>query len=220
MRRSSKNTIISAVALAATCVPATTFGQTTLTIRGGMSRATLSGVLTEGVPESALKARTGLSVGASATIPVQDNFGLRLDGGYVQKGYRAEQQGLEANYYIDYIELSGLGAINLTPSGSPSTANLLIGPSFAFKTGCEKSATISVGGETSNVSESCGEDTRAVDLGITGGIGARMAVSEQMTLSMDLRYTLGLLSVDETGDEDIKNRNLILQVGVGFPIGE
>ena len=47
-----------------------------------------------------------------------------------------------------------------------------------------------------------------------------MAVSEQMTLSVDLRYTLGLLSVDETGDEDIKNRNLIVQVGVGFPIGE
>ena len=47
-----------------------------------------------------------------------------------------------------------------------------------------------------------------------------MAVSEQMTFSVDLRYTLGLLSVNKTGDEDIKNRDLILQVGVGFPIGQ
>ena len=220
MKQLWRNILISALTFAAFDLPADIPAQTTLAIRGGLSRATLSGVPTEGVPESALKARTGLSVGASATIPVQDNFGLRLDGGYVQKGYRAEQQGLEANYYIDYIELSGLGSVNLTPSGSSATANLLVGPSFAFKTGCEASATITLGGETSNVSESCGEDVRGIDLGITGGIGAKMAVSEQMTLSVDLRYTLGLLSVDETGDEDIKNRNLILQVGVGFPIGK
>ena len=67
---------------------------------------------------------------------------------------------------------------------------------------------------------SCGDDTRSIDLGTTVGVGAEMAVSEQMTLSVDLRYTLGLLSIDKTGDEDIKNRDLILQVGVGFPIGQ
>ena len=86
--------------------------------------------------------------------------------------------------------------------------------------GCETSATISLGGETRNVSESCGEDVKGIDLGLTGGIGAEIAVSEQMTLAVDLRYTLGLLSIDETGEDDVKNRNLTLQVGVGFPIGE
>ncbi|MDE3258589.1 MAG: outer membrane beta-barrel protein [Gemmatimonadota bacterium] len=220
MKQVSRNILISALTLAAINLPAATPAQTTLAIRGGLSRATLSGVPTEGVPESALKARTGLSVGASATIPVQDNFGLRLDGGYVQKGYRAEQQGLEANYYIDYIELSGLGAINLTPAGSPASADLFFGPSFAFKTACEASGTISLGGETSSFSETCGDDVSGIDLGITGGVGVGIPVSEQMTLSVDLRYTLGLLSIDETGEEDVKNRNLILQVGVGFPIGE
>lgn len=218
MRHPSRNILIKAVALVAMCCPATAFGQTTLTIQGGLSRATLSAI--EDADASALKARMGLALGASATVPLQDNFSLRFDGGYVQKGSSAEEEGLEVNLFLDYVEFSGLGAINLTPAGSPASAHLLIGPSFAFKTGCEASATITLGGETSNVSESCGEDVRGIDLGITGGIGAKMAVSEQMTLSVDLRYTLGLLSVDETGDEDIKNRNLILQVGVGFPIGD
>ena len=220
MKQLWRSILISALTFAAINVPAAISAQTTLVIRGGLSRATMSGVPTYGLPESALKARTGLSLGASATIPVQENFGLRLDCGYVQKGYRAELQGAEGNLYIDYIELSGLGSVNLAPSGSSATANLHVGPSFAFKTGCEASATVSLGGETSNVSELCGEYVKGIDLGITGGIGAEIAVSEQMTLAVDLRYTLGLMSIDESGEEDVKNRNLTLQVGVGFPIGE
>ena len=218
MKQLWRSILTSALTFAAINLPAAMPAQTTLAIQGGLSRATLSAI--EDADASALKARMGLALGASATVPLQENFGLRLDGGYVQKGSSAEEEGLEVNLFLDYVEFSGLGAINLTPAGSPASAHLLIGPSFAFKTGCEASATITVGGETSNVSESCGEDVRGIDLGITGGIGAKMPVSEQMTLSVDLRYTLGLLSVDETGDEDIKNRNLILQVGVGFPIGE
>ena len=218
MNHLSRYIIASVIALTTINFPAPVPAQTTLAIRGGLSRATMSGI--EDLEESALKARTGLSIGASATIPIQDNFSLRLDGGYVQKGYSAEATGLEGNLFLDYIELSGLGAVNLTPSGSPASAHLLIGPSFAFKTGCEASATVSLGGETSNVSQSCGDDVSGIDLGITGGVGAEMAVSEQMSLSVDLRYTLGLLSVDATGDDDVKNRNLTLHVGVGFPIGE
>ncbi len=213
-----KYIIASVIALTTVNFPAPVPGQTTLAIRGGLSRATMSGI--EDLGESALKARTGLSLGASATIPIQDNFSLRLDGGYVQKGYSAEATGLEANLYLDYIELSGLGAVKLTPSGSPASVYAFAGPSLAFNTKCEGSATVSLGGESTSGSESCGDDVRGIDLGITGGIGAVMAVSEKMSLSVDLRYTLGLLSVDKTGDDDIKNRDLILQVGVGFPIGE
>ena len=218
MKHVPKYIIASIIALTTANFPAPVPAQTTLAIRGGMSRATLSAI--EDVDASALKARMGLALGASATIPIQDNFSLLLDGGYVQKGSSAEEEGIEVNLFLDYVELSGLGAINLTPSGSPASAHLLIGPSFAFKTGCEASATVSLGGETSNVSQSCGDDVRGIDLGITGGVGANMAVSEQMSLSVNLRYTLGLLSVDTTGDDDIKNRNLTLLVGVGFPIGD
>ena len=218
MKHLPKYIVAIVIALAAVNLPAPIHGQTTIAIRGGLSRSTMSGV--EGVDESALKARTGLSLGASATIPIQDNFSLRLDGGYVQKGYSAGSEGFELNLYLDYIELSGLGVVNFAPPESPASVYAFAGPSLAFNTKCEGSASFSLGGIDESLSESCGDDIRSIDLGITGGVGAEMAVSEQMTLSVDLRYTLGLLSVDKTGDEDIKNRDLILQVGVGFPIGE
>ena len=217
MKHLPKYIVASVIALTTVNSPAPVPGQTTLAIRGGLSRATMSGVDLAGAD---LDARIGLSLGASATIPLQDNFSLRLDGGYVQKGYSAGSEGFEANLFLDYIELSGLGAVNLTPSGSPASVYALAGPSLAFNTKCEGSASYSLGGESGTISESCGDDIRGIDLGITAGIGAVMAVSEKMSLSVDLRYTLGLLSVDTTGDEDIKNRDLVLQVGVGFPIGQ
>ena len=217
MKHLPKYIVVSFIALTTVNFPAPVPGQTTLAIRGGLSRATMSGVDLAGAD---LDARIGLSLGASATIPIQDNFSLRLDGGYVQKGYSAGSEGFEANLFLDYIELSGLGAVNLTPSGSPASVYALAGPSLAFNTKCEGSASYSLGGESGTISESCGDDIRGIDLGITAGIGAVMAVSEKMSLSVDLRYTLGLLSVDTTGDEDIKNRDLVLQVGVGFPIGQ
>ena len=217
MKHLPKYIVASVIALTTVNSPAPVPGQTTLAIRGGLSRATMSGVDLAGAD---LDARIGLSLGASATIPLQDNFSLRLDGGYVQKGYSAGSEGFEANLFLDYIELSGLGAVNLTPSESQVSVYALAGPSLAFNTKCEGSASYSLAGESGTISESCGDDIRGIDLGITAGIGGVMAVSEKMSLSVDLRYTLGLLSVDKTGDEDIKNRDLILQVGVGFPIGQ
>ena len=218
MKHLPKYIVAIVIALAAVNLPAPIHGQTTIAIRGGLSRATLSGV--ESVDESALKARTGLAIGASATIPMHDKLSLRLDGGYVQKGYGGKSEGIELNLYLDYIELSGLGVVNFAPPESPASVYAFAGPSLAFNTRCEDSSSFSLGGIDESLSESCGDDTRSIDLGITGGVGAVMAVSEKMSLSVDLRYTLGLLSIDKTGDEDIKNRDLILQVGVGFPIGQ
>ena len=230
MKHVPRYIIASIIALTTVNFPAPVPGQTTLAIQGGLSRATVSGL---DLPGADLDARIGLSLSASATIPLQDNFSLRLDGGYVQKGSRVESELFEGNLFLDYIELSGLGAVNLTPSGSPASVYALAGPSFGFNTKCESSGSARVSGIegfegfegfedlfSGSFSESCGDDVSGIDLGITAGIGADMPISEEMTFSLNLRYTLGLTNVDKTGDEDIKNRNLTLQVGVGFPIGE
>ena len=199
--------------------PVSISAQTTLAIRGGVSRATMSGLEEEGVD---LDPRIGLSLGASATIPLQDNFGLRLDGGYVQKGQSGKEDGLEVNLFLDYIELSGTGIVSLTPSESPASIYAFAGPSFGFNTKCEASARVSgiEGVEDLGGSTSCGDDVSGIDLGITAGIGADMAIAEGMTFSVNLRYTLGLTNVDKAGEDDLKNRNLSILAGVGFPIGE
>ena len=53
---------------------------------------------------------------------------------------------------------------------------------------------------------------------VLGSIAAEMPFSDGMTVSADLRYTLGFVSTIE--DYDVKNRSLLLQVGVGFPVGD
>ena len=96
---------------------------------------------------------------------------------------------------------------------------MLAGPAVAFNVKC------GIVSEAESVTRKadCGEadiNARAVDFGITGGIGTEMAISEGMTFSVELLYTLGILSIDEEYGDDIKNRAIALQVGVGFPIGK
>lgn len=226
MKYLSKSIVATGLVMAAASYPATLFGQTSLAVRGGMSRATVSSTTSV---ESFLSARMGLALGVSATIPMQENFGLRLDGGYVQKGASInkdvlalfELEGATGGIHIDYIELSALGFVSLTPSRSPAGVKLLVGPSLAFKTGCEVSGSIAQDGENISLSESCGEYMRGIDLGIAAGVGMEIEVQEQMKLTLEFRYTMGLLSANTADDgEPLKNRNLILLAGVGFPIGQ
>lgn len=211
MKHLRKSIVISVIALVAMNFPTSIFGQTTIGIRGGMSRATV-GVTVDGSDIDNVDARIGITLGASATIPIQDKFSLRLGGNYVQKGYGFEIPSLggDLDVSLDYIELSGLGVVNLTPPESAASVYVLAGPAIGINVKCEVAG------------EDCGDDEdgpKTLDLGITGGIGTEMAMSEGMTFSVELLYTLGLLSIAEEGD-DIKNRSIALQVGVGFPIGK
>ena len=210
MKHLRKSIVICVIALVAMNFPTSIFGQTTIGIRGGMSRASASG----NFDGADVDARTGIKLGASATIPIQDKFSLRLGGDYVQKGYglSADLEGLSvsADVSLDYIELSGLGVVNLTPPESAASVYVLAGPAIGINVKCEAAG------------EDCGDDgdgPKPLDLGITGGIGTEMAMSEEMTFSVELLYTLGLLSIAEGGG-DVKNRAIALQVGVGFPIGK
>lgn len=204
--------------------PVSILAQTTLAIRGGLSRATMSVVESDETEDDDLDRRIGLSLGASATIPLRDNLGLWLDAGYVQKGASAKEDGLEINLFVDYIELSGAGVVSLTPSESQVSVYALVGPSLAFKSKCEFSSAIEGFDEDLGLditsSFSCGDVVHGTDLGVTAGIGADMAIAEGMTFSVNLRYTQGFTNVDKTDDEVIKNRTLTLLAGFGLPIGE
>ncbi len=213
MKHLRKSIVIGVMALVAINFPTSIFGQTAIAIQGGLSRATVGGNDAENAD-----ARIGITLGASATIPIQDKFSLRLGGNYVQKGAKTEEEGLEGKLNADYIELSGLGVFNLAPSESQASVYMLVGPSVAFNTKCEGSVSGTILSESINISSDCGEETKSFDLGITGGIGTEMAMSEGMTFSVELLYTLGILSIAE--GEDVKNRAIALQVGVGFPIGK
>ena len=225
MKHLRKSIVISVMALVAMNFPTPIFGQTTLAIHGGMSRATIGGddASEEGVD---VDARSGIKVGASATIPIQDKFSLRLGSEYVQKGFQGDIDddffgidNVSLGLNLDYIELSGLGVLNLMPSESAASVYMLAGPAVGINVKCE----VVAGDGSTTVKGNCEDEdlnTKTLDLGITGGIGTEMAISEGMTFSVELLYTLGVQSFSSIEGDDIKNRAIALQVGVGFPIGK
>lgn len=224
MKHLRKSIVIGVIALVAMNFPTSIFGQTTIAIQGGLSRATIGGddASEEGVD---VDARSGIKVGASATIPIQDKFSLRFGSEYVQKGFQGDIDdffgidNVSFGLNLDYIELSGLGAFNLMPSESTASVYMLAGPAVGINVKCE----VVAGDGSTTVKEDCGDedlDTKTLDLGITGGIGTEMAFSEGMTFSVELLYTLGVQSFSSIEGDDIKNRAITLQAGVGFPIGK
>ena len=53
-----------------------------------------------------------------------------------------------------------------------------------------------------------------------GGAGVDIGVSERVDLVIDLFYTLGLTSVDDSPEEsDVKNRAITIRAGVAIPLG-
>ncbi len=221
--------IMGVIALAALHDPIPVFGQTTIAIRGGLSRATIGGddASLEGLD---MGARTGIKVGTSATITIQDRFALQLSGNYVQKGWQADVvedgfldffgiDNLSGSANLDYIEFSGLGIASLVPPGGPTSIYVLAGPAVAFNVKC---GIVGTDGSTTGKPVDCGDfvKTRTVDLGITGGIGTEIAISEGMTFLVELLYTLGVQSFSKVENDDVKNRSIALQVGIGLPIGK
>ena len=204
------------------------FGQT-LAIHGGMNRATLSG----SDPDDEVNSRNGLKIGAAATVPVTDQFGLQLGLAYAQKGARlsADLEGdgdfeieitgaaLSTTIKLDYIEVSALGKVSVPLGESSASMHVLAGPVVAFNTKSE--ANVPIFG-TVDLSEA----VKGTDFGLAGGIGAEIPVSEGMTLSIAALYTLGLRSTAKDSDDedlewegDVKNRALTVQIGLSFPMG-
>ncbi len=243
--------LMSVMALTALALPVPLFGQsvgdtqltkqTTLTIRGGASLATWGGSGVDQLgDEAAVESRTGFNVGASVAFPLSDRFGLQLGGTYVQKGARFgfgpdpdyfgfDLGSLQVETNVDYIELSALGKASV-PFGSPpsrTSVYVLAGPAVAFKANCKVRAF----GISAGCDEAEEEQFKTIDFGVAGGIGAEMAIAEKLTVSLDLLYTLGLQSINHSGEgsdasddfdddfDEVKNRAFTIQVGLGFPFG-
>ena len=120
MKHLRRSIVIGIMALVAMNFPASIFGQTTLAIQGGLSRATVGGSDAENVD-----ARIGITLGASATIPIQEKFSLQFGGNYVQKGAKTEEEslstlvaGAQVAFFLQSNAMSGpyvLGQGSLQP---------------------------------------------------------------------------------------------------------
>jgi len=206
------STVLAALALGATS-PAMAQNDLALTQGGrplylggrlGLSMATLTG---EDVDDTRLRSRNGFSISGFATIRLGPNFALEPAVGYAEKGAALKADLGGATVKADYLS-APLLAVGLMPVNPQVNLRVFAGPCLSILL----SAKVKQGTRTQDVKD----ETRPVDLGLVAGAGLDVALPGGL-LIFDLRYEVGLLTVDDTSrEDDIRNRVLSANGGFAF----
>jgi hypothetical protein len=147
-------------------------------------------------------------------IDYTDDFGLRIEGLYVQKGAEGtfvlppSDHEHEFVVRLDYIEVPVYFVVGF-PTGESFAVNLYAGPTFGFNVKAEA--------ENVDHEETVELDAEAFEFGAAFGGGAEYLMSS-FSIVADVRYALGATSV--TDNIDGKNTGLGIMLGVKFPVGE
>lgn len=242
MKRST--TLLLPTLLTAVCLTlgAPVRAQTTLSLTGGVNITSLD-TDSDGTRSPGFESLTRMSIGLAATLPVSDRFGLQLGGRYAQKGARLDVLGIlemmgdmfggleemppgasfDADYEMDYVELSALARVGFPLSGDRVSGHLLAGPALGLRHSCEGVVQLSGLDEpAAKVSVDCDEaelNFRTVDVGLAGGAGIEIGLTDSIDAHLGLLYTLGLSNVSANVGGSAKHRALTIRTGLGVPIG-
>lgn len=137
----------------------------------------------------------GIFVGRDFT----ERFGMQVEGLYSQRGTKGSVSGIDLEAKLDYIDVPVLARLGVT-SASGSRIHLLTGPTVSVK--------VNSSARAGTVDLDLDDNAESLDVGWTVGAGI-----DVRRLIVDARYTFGLMNVDKSGDDTVKNRTLSLMVG-------
>ena len=163
--------------------------------------------------EEATESRIGRNAAGGFSLRVIDMIGLRVEGGYIEKGAGAELSEGDAagqvNIEIDYLVLRGLLEIG-------GDFHVLAGASVGRDRRCNVAIDVSVSGIDMSSEQSCDEmniDTNT-DFGITAGAGYNVGL-----LGVTLLFTEGLTEIFASDNApEGRNRTISLVGSVRIPI--
>lgn len=213
-----------AVGLGLTSMPA--IGQASISpgVKVGGNLGTLGGedaelVFSTGMQQDvSLDRRTGYAFGAFALIDFAGPFALQPELMYIQKGAKTEMEfslggqstTVTSTMKLDYIQVPLLMKLNL-PVAGPVSPNVFAGPNVGFNINASQET--EAGGQSD--SEDIGDDISGTDYGVTLGAGIDFGLSAG-TLTVDVRYELGLADIPDEGDANIRNRGIGVTAGLAF----
>jgi hypothetical protein len=184
-----------------------------LGVKGGVNIADVGGsdVSVLGTTET----KAGLIAGAFAEFMIGNMFAIQPEVLYSQKGTKVTEQGVEGKFKLDYVEVPLLLKVNIPIEGSKVHPHVYAGPAVALKASCKIEA--SGGGASASVDcEDAGAEITSTDFGVAFGGGVSVDVGGA-EVGIDVRYTLGLRTVDDFDDpDDIKNKVISIMGTVGF----
>ena len=190
-----------------------------LEFSGGMNLSDLKGALGGSDVQNATN-RAGMFFGIDLIIPT-GGPGLALGGGWSQKGVEevltdpATQQEIARLIDLEYIEVPIHVRIPLVSAG-PTTFNLVLGPTFGFRIGCNVTEGLAVAQKCASLAN--GPDFKKTDIGGTAGLGISFSLGGILYAGFDARYTTGMTSINNISTDSLRNRTLPIQTHVGLGI--
>ena len=162
-----------------------------------------------------LSSKTGLYIGGFMNYQFSNMFALQPEIAYTMKGATAADQGVNYTFSLNYIEVPVLlkfyipieGATNIKPS-------LYAGPTFAFNVASNVEASANGQNQTVDLSS----QTKGFDFGLAFGGGVGFNIGSGI-LDFSLRYTLGMTSFDNSGNNlTLTNGAFSIIAGYAFSI--
>jgi hypothetical protein len=181
--------------------------------KAGLNIANVAGDDADILGES-LDSRTGFTGGIFFMYQFSNLFAIQPEAYYTMKGATRNINGFEFTFAVDYIEVPFLLKLIIPVEGSNVRPSIFAGPSVGFNT----TAKVKLEADGESGEDDIKEDVTSTDFGLVfgGGIGFMVGTNE---LGFDIRYILGLSTLDDTSDNlDIKNTVIAFNVYFGFSL--
>ena len=190
-----------------------------LEFSGGMNLSALSGALNGSSIQDPAN-RAGLVLGIDVILPV-GGPGLNFGADWSRKGVEHiktdpnTQEATARLIDLKYIEVPIHLRLPIVSNG-PATINLVLGPTFGFKIGCEIT-------DGANAIQKCsqlddGPDLKKTDIGGTAGLGISFSLGGILYAGFDVRYTTGMTSINNISTDSLKDRTLTIQTHFGLDL--
>ncbi len=178
----------------------------------GLNFSTLNGKDASALGSN-LSSKNGLYIGGFVNYPLNEMFAIQPELAFTMKGATRSGGGVNETWTYNYIEIPVLVKYYIPISGSENILpDIYAGPSFAFNIAASNDVT--QGNQT--LTTDIKDQTKGFDLGLAfgGGVGFKIASS---LLDFSLRYTLGLNTIDNSGNNlTITNGVFALVAGYTF----
>jgi hypothetical protein len=186
----------------------------TVGAKGGLALASLAGT---GAPTE-IERSTGAAAGVFLRFDATPTISLQPELLFVPKGasFKGSWFGLPTSgeLLLTYIEIPVLVRVGLPVNGAGLKPVLFAGPAISFNRSARATSS-TLGFDRERDVE---DQTKDLDFGAVAGAGLDYRFLGGV-LSLDLRYNLGLVTLDDSGDgEDVKNRAFMFMMGFGIPM--
>ncbi|HEY9165863.1 MAG TPA: porin family protein [Candidatus Kryptonia bacterium] len=161
-------------------------------------------------PSLSTTTRTGMIVGGSIEFGLAPMLSVQPEVLYIQKGAKYSMiflgQTIDATFKFDYVEVPILIKAKL-PVG-PLKPYVFVGPNIGFSVNAQGEVTAFGQTQTSKI-----DSTKSTDFCLDIGAGVEYSLIANLSLTGDVRYSLGLTNIG-TESESWKSTGVQILVGV------